>query len=189
MHDDLGAGISALKLQAEFLKTKIKDNRLHDDVDDLIKTSEEMNTSMREILWSLNSRNDTLQKFINYIHEYSVHFFSKSPMHLDFENTVTEDDTISFYVRRNLFLCLKEAMNNVYKHSKATQVNLSFHFQHQTLRILLHDNGIGFNPETNSPGNGLVNMDSRMKQINGRFQISKVANGTLLEFIITLPSD
>lgn len=189
MHDDLGAGISALKLQAEFLKTKIKDNRLHDDVDDLIKTSEEMNTSMREILWSLNSRNDTLQKFINYIHEYSVHFFSKSPMHLDFENTVTEDDTISFYVRRNLFLCLKEAMNNVYKHSKATQVNLSFHFQHQTLRILLHDNGIGFNPETNSPGNGLVNMDSRMKQINGRFQISKVANGTLLEFIINLPSD
>ena len=65
MHDDLGAGISALKLQTEFLKQKLKDPELKEDVDDLLKTSEEMNLSMREMIWTLNSENDDLQKFVH----------------------------------------------------------------------------------------------------------------------------
>ncbi|WP_312903048.1 sensor histidine kinase, partial [Chryseobacterium taichungense] len=59
MHDDLGAGISALKLQAEFLKQRAEDDNLKNDIDELLKTSEEMNISMREMLWSLNAGNDT----------------------------------------------------------------------------------------------------------------------------------
>ena len=58
MHDDLGAGISALKLQAEFIKQKVDDQSVKADVDDLLKTAGEMNLSMREMLWSLNSTND-----------------------------------------------------------------------------------------------------------------------------------
>ena len=37
MHDDLGAGISALKLQAEFIKQKVDDQSIKADVDDLLK--------------------------------------------------------------------------------------------------------------------------------------------------------
>lgn len=75
MHDDLGAGISALKLQAEFLKQKINEQHLKEDINDLLKTSEEMNLSMREMLWSLNSNNDTLGNFIQYLTIYSENFF------------------------------------------------------------------------------------------------------------------
>jgi two-component system sensor histidine kinase DesK len=46
MHDDLGAGISALKLQAEFLKQRAENDELKNDIDELLKTSEEMNLSM-----------------------------------------------------------------------------------------------------------------------------------------------
>ncbi|MFC5875886.1 histidine kinase [Chryseobacterium arachidis] len=48
MHDDLGAGISALKLQAEFLKQRAEGDDLKSDIDELLKTSEEMNLSMRK---------------------------------------------------------------------------------------------------------------------------------------------
>ena len=78
MHDDLGAGISALKLQAEFLKQKVGEQHLKEDIDDLLKTSEEMNLSMREMLWSLNSSNDNLGNFMQYVSLYAENFFKKT---------------------------------------------------------------------------------------------------------------
>ncbi|WP_375190979.1 sensor histidine kinase [Chryseobacterium sp.] len=77
MHDDLGAGISALKLQAEFLKQRAENDDLKNDIDELLKTSEEMNLSMREMLWSLNSGNDTLGSFIDYSRMYAQNFLEK----------------------------------------------------------------------------------------------------------------
>lgn len=75
MHDDLGAGISALKLQAEFIKQKVDDQSIKADVDDLLKTAGEMNLSMREMLWSLNSTNDNLGNFMQYVVQYAEGFF------------------------------------------------------------------------------------------------------------------
>ena len=77
MHDDLGAGISALKLQAEFIKQKVDDQSIKADVDDLLKTAGEMNLSMREMLWSLNSTNDNLGNFMQYVVQYSEGFLKK----------------------------------------------------------------------------------------------------------------
>jgi two-component system sensor histidine kinase DesK len=74
MHDDLGAGISALKLQAEFIKQKVDDQSVKADVDDLLKTAGEMNLSMREMLWSLNSTNDNLGNFMQYVVQYAEGF-------------------------------------------------------------------------------------------------------------------
>ena len=78
MHDDLGAGISALKLQAEFIKQKVDDQSIKADVDDLLKTAGEMNLSMREMLWSLNSTNDNLGNFMQYVVQYAEGFFKKT---------------------------------------------------------------------------------------------------------------
>ena len=78
MHDDLGAGISALKLQAEFIKQKVDGQSVKADVDDLLKTAGEMNLSMREMLWSLNSTNDNLGNFMQYVVQYAEGFFKKN---------------------------------------------------------------------------------------------------------------
>ena len=120
MHDDLGAGISALKLQAEFLKQRAEDEDLKSDIDELLKTSEDMNLSMREMLWSLNSGNDTLGSFIDYAKSYAQNFLKKTTivLHIENENVIAET-TITTEQRRNLFLCLKEALNNAYKHSRS----------------------------------------------------------------------
>lgn len=183
MHDDLGAGISALKLQAEFLKQKAKDNDLIDDINELLKTSEEMNISMREMLWSLNSGNDTLGSFVNYAKLYSENFLKKSKIKLNVSiENIQNDKAISTEQRRNLFLCLKEALNNAYKHSEASQVHLSLIQKDKEFMMKISDNGIGINPE-NSKGNGLRNMHRRMDEQNGQCEIFN-ENGTNLIFKI-----
>ena len=112
MHDDLGAGISALKLQAEFLKQKINEQHLKEDINDLLKTSEEMNLSMREMLWSLNSNNDTLGNFIQYLTIYSENFFKKTEIEIKIDRKVDHPEKqLNAETRRHLFLCAKEALN------------------------------------------------------------------------------
>lgn len=185
MHDDLGAGISALKLQAEFLKQKANDGELKNDIEELLKTSEEMNLSMREMLWNLNSGNDTLGSFIDYSKIYAHNFLKKTKIWLIIENeNAIPETTISAEQRRNLFLCLKEALNNAYKHSKADQLKLSFIQNDKEFTMEISDNGIGIDHE-NPEGNGLRNMKRRMLEQNGHCEVT-TENGTHLFFRIDL---
>ncbi|RQO38991.1 two-component sensor histidine kinase [Chryseobacterium sp. KBW03] len=186
MHDDLGAGISALKLQAEFLKQKAEDDDLQSDIDELLKTSEEMNISMREMLWSLNSGNDTLGSFIDYAILYTGNFLKKTKIVLrsECEDIITET-SISAEMRRNLFLCLKEAVNNVYKHSQANTLKLSFSQDKDNFYMKIEDNGMGISDDQ-PKGNGLRNMKRRMTELSGECNILSQNPGTSLIFKITL---
>ena len=186
MHDDLGAGISALKLQAEFLKQKAEDEDLISDINELLKTSEEMNISMREMLWSLNSGNDTVGSFVEYVKIYAEGFLKKTPIVLTFDSDqIISETPISTELRRNMFLCIKEALNNAYKYSGADQLKLSFIQEDKYLIMEISDNGRGFKIE-NASGNGLRNMDHRMKESCGKFEISSTERGTSIFFKINL---
>lgn len=184
MHDDLGAGISALKLQAEFLKQKAEDDDLQSDIDELLKTSEEMNISMREMLWSLNSGNDTLGSFIDYSILYTGNFLKKTKIVLLSEcEDITAETPVSTEMRRNLFLCLKETVNNVYKHSHADTLKLSFSQKKNNFFMKISDNGIGISDDQ-PKGNGLRNMKRRMNELSGECHILSENPGTCLIFKI-----
>ncbi|SHG45194.1 two-component system, NarL family, sensor histidine kinase DesK [Chryseobacterium sp. OV279] len=186
MHDDLGAGISALKLQAEFLKQKAENDDLQNDLDELLKTSEEMNLSMREMLWSLNSGNDTVGSFIDYAIQYADNFLKKTKIKLWSESEdIISDTPISTELRRNMFLCLKESLNNAYKHSQSNQLKLSFIQKDNEFMMKVSDNGIGIHHEK-TEGNGLRNMKRRMQEQNGECEILSEGSGTEVLFRILL---
>ncbi|KMQ63554.1 histidine kinase [Chryseobacterium sp. BLS98] len=186
MHDDLGAGISALKLQAEFLKQKAEDDDLQNDIDELLKTSEEMNLSMREMLWSLNSGNDTMGSFIDYAIQYTGNFLKKTKIKLWLESEdIISETPISTELRRNMFLCLKEAVNNAYKHSHANKLNLSFSQEGNVFTMKISDDGDGI-PEGHPEGNGLRNMKRRMEEQKGECYILKDGPGTQIVFKTTI---
>lgn len=186
MHDDLGAGISALKLQAEFLKQRSDDQELRSDIDELLKTSEEMNISMREMLWNLNSENDIVGSFVTYAKIYAQNFLKKTTIQLITESQhVISDTPVSAEIRRNMFLCLKEALNNTYKHSGANELKLSFLQTNDEFIMTISDNGLGIFQEK-SDGNGLRNMKRRMKELNGDCDISSGEKGTTLNFRVKI---
>jgi two-component system, NarL family, sensor histidine kinase DesK len=186
MHDDLGAGISAIKLQAEFLKYKMPEESYTEDFEAIINTSEDMNLAMREILWSLNSQNDTVGNFIEYTSLYVKRFLDKTNIVAKFDSTILEKETtLSVKARRNLFLVVKEAVHNVYKHSQANKIEIQLEQTETYFKITILDDGIGL-AETIQKGNGLSNMTLRMEAINGTFKIVPVQKGTCLLFLYPL---
>ncbi|WP_228446835.1 sensor histidine kinase [Chryseobacterium sp. 3008163] len=101
------------------------------------------------------------------------------------KDQITSETPISTELRRSMFLCIKEALNNAYKYSGADQLKLSFIQKNKYLIMEISDNGRGFKLE-NATGNGLRNMDRRMKESCGKFEISSTENGTSIFFKISL---
>jgi len=91
--------------------------------------------------------------------------------------------------RRNVFLVVKESLNNINKHSKATEVNITISADNESVNIVIADNGIGFLVDEKKKFNyGLNNMKSRMNDINGNFRIeSVIRQGTtaIIDFPMT----
>jgi signal transduction histidine kinase len=88
-------------------------------------------------------------------------------------------------VEENLLRIGQEALTNVVKHSRATQVNIQLEFEAQRVLLQLQDNGIGFDLHTcDGPSNGhfgLLGMSERAKRIGGRFvPISAPGSGTIV---------
>ncbi|RYD99979.1 MAG: two-component sensor histidine kinase [Sphingobacteriales bacterium] len=187
MHDELGAGISAIKLQAEFIKQNFRDAQLETELNDLIDITKDINSAMREMLWSLNTENDTLANLFLYTVNYIESFFKKSTLTTHFSKILDHPETrISATSRRNIFLCIKECINNVYKHSGAKNIDMSFVMKENLLIIKLADDGIGFDQESVTSGNGLRTMQFRMQEVNGKYKIDKLSKGISTTFTIPL---
>lgn len=171
IHDDIGSGLTSIRLLSEIAKAKSSqpDNK---ELEKISATSNVLMDKMNEIIWTLNSRNDSLPNLIAYLRHHVVEYFESLHMHLHLTvPDVINEITISGKIRRNILLSVKEALHNVVKHSQATDVNVEFTVD-QYFSISISDNGIGFNPALNkSHSNGLHNMKERLQVIGGTCSI------------------
>ena len=91
-------------------------------------------------------------------------------------------------IRKNLIQFFKEAVNNILKYSKASHIEISLTENEGYLKLLIIDNGIGFDDQTVIEGNGFTSFRARAKAMNGKMQItSQPGNGTQVwvEFELT----
>lgn len=86
-----------------------------------------------------------------------------------------------------IFRITQEALVNAIKHSDASQVNLTLDQHHQTLRLDVSDNGIGYDKETVESGIGITSMQDRAAAFGASLTIrSKPQQGTHISMTVTL---
>lgn len=76
-------------------------------------------------------------------------------------------EIISNKTKINIYRMVQEALQNIYKHAKATTVKISFKLKKSVICLSIHDDGIGFDPSKSKKGIGLKNIKSRVKELNG----------------------
>jgi signal transduction histidine kinase len=171
MHDELGSGVTAIRLMSEIVKAKMKENTLP-EIEKISHSANELINKMNTIIWTMVSSNDTVESLIAYIRAYAVEFFENTPIECRFNipSTISSFD-LSGEKRRNIFLSVKEALNNALKHSHATTVTISFAIDHKFI-IEIADNGVGIDlARIRKFGNGLQNMTKRITSIAGELRI------------------
>lgn len=186
MHDDIGSGLSAINLLTEIALNKSSNPQLADEIGRIAATAREVNGRIQDIIWTIGAQNDTLGGLLDHLQSVANELLAPAGILLE-RNVPSNLPAISLSgpQRRALFLTFKEAIHNVVKHSKATQVDLSFAFGNRQLFVRIQDNGLGFDPASaGGQGNGLVNMRRRMEEAGGQFDIHSTDSGTLVKFIL-----
>jgi signal transduction histidine kinase len=185
MHDELGSGVTAIRLMSEIVKSKMKDTTLP-EIEKISNSANDLLSKMNTIIWTMTSSNDTIENLIAYIRSYAVEFFENTSIDCIFSMPASfPTREISGEKRRNIFLSVKEALNNVVKHSQSSIVRINVTVQDRMI-IEIQDDGIGIDLEKlRKFGNGLNNMKKRMASINGEFNVEN-CQGTRTTFYLTL---
>jgi len=186
MHDDLGAGLTSIRLLSEIANQKTgKDSTAKTEIEKIALAAGNLSDNLREIIWAINTSNDILEDFIIYVRAYAVEYFDNTQIKFEFYRP----DLIPYVpmkgeLRRNMFLCIKEALHNIVKHAHATKASLTFEIIENHLIIIITDNGIGINlAQVRKFGNGLNIMKERLRKLGTTLEI-ETGNGTKLTFKI-----
>ncbi len=175
LHDDLGTRLTEILMLNEFSLQRSQEDgpKIRPHLEKAASLVRELAGSLDAIVWAANPKNDSLDHFILYLYEYLDGLANLSPMRI-LRDVPAELPAcpLSPAQRHNLFLVLKEALSNGFKHSGATEIWFRLRLEADMLLLTLEDNGKGFVPEATSElGNGLVNMEKRMKLIGGSFSV------------------
>jgi signal transduction histidine kinase len=185
MHDELGSGVTAIRLMSEIVKSKMKDQTLP-EIEKISNSANELLNKMNAIIWTMTSSNDTVENLVAYIRSYAVEFFENTSIDCYFSMPASiPPRDISGEKRRNIFLSVKEALNNVLKHSQSSVVRINVSVSTRLI-IEIQDDGVGINMEKlRKFGNGLNNMKKRMASIDGEFNIEN-SDGTKTTLLVPL---
>jgi signal transduction histidine kinase len=144
-----------------------------------------------EIVWAVDPENDTVDGLATYISQFVNEFFTDSTVRCRMKAPASLPNLrLNTDVRHSLFLAVREALNNVARHSGATDAQVVFLADSRELRICITDNGRGFEVDRNVTGHGLANLKQRLEAIGGRCIIESAASkGTTIELSCPWPAE
>lgn len=180
MHDELGSGVTAIRLMSEIMKSRLKGDVVP-ELEKISNSANELLGKMNTIIWTMKSSNDTLESLIAYIRAHAIEYFDSTPIECKVQlPALIPQAEVSGEKRRNIFLSIKEALNNAMKHSQASQIQIIISTNDSWLMIKVCDNGVGIDADKlRRFGNGLSNMRRRMESIDGSFKIEPGQNCVL----------
>ena len=191
LHDDLGSTLGSINILIEVAKNKMESGLKDQGYSVLTKISNntrEMIEKMSDIVWAINPKNENLEKIIQRLSDFSMETCTSKGVQLEFQtDETTLKMVLSMEAIKNIYLIVKEAMNNAIKHSDCKHLTVSFKSVPKSLNISIMDDGKGFDPEKIKNGNGLINMASRVNEIKGNFSIRSANKITIVTLRVPIP--
>lgn len=190
IHDDLGSGLSKISFLSELINRKQSDDKeIKEQADSISETAKKLVVNMRDLIWALDPANVTLPGLHARIREYSSDYLEDFSIKLilKISNNIPELP-ITRDCHREILMVVKEALNNIIKHSKADLVEIESNVSDTEFLITVKDNGIGVS-NANTLGNGIKNMKNRVETLNGKFSINSISgSGTIIKVSVPLNS-
>jgi len=175
IHDDIGSRMTQLVLQGEVAQSGLPEgSESQVQVGQICEEARGLLSTMDEILWAVNPRRDTLRDFTAYVCNYAQEFLKPTHIQCRFEvDSEMSAADFNLPLRRSLLMAIKETLNNAVKHSEATELKLTIHWQDQRVLVAVEDNGKGFDSSVaKSERNGMSNMMQRMNELGGSCRVS-----------------
>ncbi len=191
LHDDIGSTLSGINIFSKIALQKIDSDRQgsKDLLEKISTRSEKTLDALSDIVWSINTRNDGLDNFLAKAREYLTEVLEASGIAYEIEaSSEMESLKLGMAVRKEMYLIFKEAVYNASKYAGCSLIKISLTKNKDTCKLIICDNGKGFDMNEISTGNGIHNMQHRAKKINAVLDIETGTNkGTCITLVFHIP--
>jgi ligand-binding sensor domain-containing protein len=171
LHDDVGTNLSSIMIASQIMERKFPlSDEERTQLGQLRTTAARTQDMLKDIVWLLNPKNDSLDDFALKLKEIAVRILQDLP--LTFHASGGDElERVDLEFKRHVVMIFKESLHNVVKHARASLVAIDVTFARGVFTMSIHDNGKGFDPETSDGGNGLNNLRMRARIIGGSVEI------------------
>ncbi len=172
LHDDIGATLTKISLHSELIQDGACSPEVLTSLRKIGAMSRELVTTMSDVVWSIDARNDTVGNLLDRMREFAASVLAAKSVAFNFNTNGLElNKRLPVDLRQNLYLIFKEAINNVAKHADATRVEIQLENGDSVFKMAIHDDGHVLAETEKQTGHGLRNMKMRAQRIGGELEI------------------
>jgi PAS domain S-box-containing protein len=188
LHDDIGQRVALLGIELDLVRQMLQEQEpLRERVERAQLATGELGTDLHQLSHALHSSKLKYLGLPAALRELCTRMAEKHSLAIQLQCneqklSLPEEEALA------LFRVAQEALNNVVRHSRATSVRVTLSHTPNELRLLVCDDGCGFDPASKTSGIGLIGMRERMRAILGDFQtISAAGAGTEIHATVAFP--
>jgi two-component system sensor histidine kinase UhpB len=183
LHDEIGSTLSSISILSELVAFQQKKEQFNPEIMTQVSNdARNVIEKMDEIIWTINPDNDEFYNLETRLKSYAIPMLESKEIDFKFEfSQDLESIKIDMGIRRDIYLILKEAINNLVKYSASKNAYIEGKLIENKLIFKIVDTGIGFDKNEESSRNGQKNMYNRAKKIDADLDIqSEVGKGTVV---------
>jgi len=191
LHDDLGSSLTEISVlastgQSEQMSKPVNALPLFQTI---ANKSRRLVAALDVIVWAVDPEDNSLQSLADYLSAYAGEYLSSTNIACRFKVPISFPPvTLDGRVRHELLMTIKETLNNIVRHAKATEVEFGMTVSDNKLDIVIIDNGKGIQSTTEHEGHGLKNLSARMKLLGGSYRAElRGSGGTIVTVSLSLP--
>ena len=185
LHDNIGSQLTFIISSIDNLKflTDTGNEKLRNKLTEINQFAGNTISQLRDTIWAMNKNEITFEDFhgrvLSLIEKAKA---SSNNIQIKFNSTINSAIIFPSTKGINMFRVIQEAINNTLKHAEATEISIAIYENDTSFFIDIKDNGKGFDRNTINLGNGLENIQQRIKELDGKISISsEIGKGTAIK--------
>jgi signal transduction histidine kinase/ligand-binding sensor domain-containing protein len=180
LHDNIGSSLSSISIMLKVVMNMLDKTSAYLLLEKIATTTQLTQENLDDIVWNIGSSDSSLASIMDRLKEFGSNILETQHVRLDFNVPLeVRDLRLRLDKRYELYLIVKELINNTAKYAKATEIFIQLSIEENDLNFLYKDNGIGFDRKNHANGNGIVNIGNRSKNLKGELIFeSSIGHGT-----------
>jgi len=179
LHDEVSATLTGISYFAEAVKTNLDVGKKEHFMNLIMESAGEAEDKISDIVWSISPENDDWVIFLSKCRRFASDLVESRGLEYDFKIAECINGHLDMNVRQHLWMIFKEMLTNAVRHSNSTRVDVIIDSEYGMFKMIVQDNGDGFDISSKVFGNGLNNIKRRAERIKAQIELdSELKIGT-----------